>query len=207
MNKEDLIQYGVCGLIEAVERFDPNQGAKFETYAAQRIRGAVLDQIRHYGKTSGGLSRSAMSKLKMVEKATRKLETELKRHPNSKEIADELNMSMDEYSKVLGEISYGTQISLDEMVGLDRNISAVEIIKNDNIAIPEDEIIDTESNKLLGEAINGLPEKENIIIYLYYYEEMTLKEIGEYLNLSESRISQLHTQAMLRLRNKLTGGD
>lgn len=207
LTKEDLVQYGIYGLIDAVERFDPKQGAKFETYASQRIRGAILDQVRYYGRAGGGLSRSSMEKSKMIERATKKLEEKHKRNPTSQEIADELGLEMKDYNKMLSDVSYGSQISLDQLIGTDQNTTAVQVIKNESVISPEEAAIEDETKDLLSMAIDELPEKEQKIIFLYYYDEMTLKEIGIYLGLSESRISQLHTQAMLRLRNKMTGGE
>jgi len=205
LTKDDLIQFGVCGLIDAIERFDPKQGAKFETYASIRIQGSIRDQIRYYGKYSGGLSRSAMSKSKMIDEAVKKLEKKLARHPSSKEVADELNVTMDEYTKLLSEIGVGIQISLDDMVGTGDNLSVVQVIKNESSVIPEEEYLHSENNELLAEAINDLPEKERLVIIYYYYEELTLKEIGHILNLSEGRISQLHGEAMKKLKIKLQG--
>jgi RNA polymerase sigma factor FliA len=207
MSREDLVQFGLYGLIEAVERFNPNLGAKFETYASRRIKGAIIDQIRHTSKVNGGMTRSSMAKYKQLEGATRKLEGVLKRHPTSQEVADELAISVEEYYKLLGEISYKTQLSLDEMVGMDRNIATVEIIRDESGVEPEEHCLYEENNQLLAKAIDELPVKEKIVITLYYYEELTLKEIGEYLNLTTPRISQLHTQAMIRIRSKLVGGD
>lgn len=205
LTKDDLIQFGICGLIEAIERFDPKQGAKFETYASIRIQGSIKDQIRYYGKYSGGLSRSAMAKSKMIDEAIKKLEKKLSRHPQSKEVADELNISLDEYSKLLSEIGVGVQISLDDMVGTGDNLSVVQVIKNESSTVPEEEYLNLENNELLAEAINDLPDKERLVIIYYYYEELTLKEIGHILNLSEGRISQLHGEAMKKLKIKLQG--
>lgn len=207
LQKEDLLQFGVCGLIEAVEKFDPNQGAKFETYATWRINGAMVDQIRYFGKTGGGLSRSSMRKLKWVEETTKKLEGELKRHPSSQEIADGLGVTFPEYSKILAELSQGVQFSLDELVGFNEPVSVEQFIKNERSVIPEEEYLLSERHELLGKAIDELPENEKKVVVCYYYNEMTLAEIAEYLERSEGRISQLHTQAMIRLRNKLSGGE
>ena len=207
LQKEDLLQFGVCGLIEAVEKFDPNQGYKFETYATWRIQGAMIDQIRYFGKTGGGLSRSSMKKLKWVEETTKKLENELGRHPNSAEIAVALGVSDEEYTKILGELSQGVQFSLDELVGREEQVSVEQFIKNEKSKIPEDEFLLLERQELLGKAIDELPENEKKVVVCYYYNEMTLAEIANYLDRSEGRISQLHTQAMIRLRNKIAGGE
>lgn len=207
LQKEDLLQYGICGLIEAVEKFDPQQGNKFESYATWRIQGAMVDQIRYFGRTGGGLSRSSIRKLKWVEETTKKLEIELGRHPSSQEIADTLGLTGDEYSKLLGDLSQGVQFSLDELVGQDEPVSVEQFIKNDRSKIPEDEYLLSERQEQLGIAIDELPENEKKVIVCYYYNDMKLAEIAQYLHLSEGRISQLHTQAMIRLRNKLSGGE
>lgn len=206
MDKEDLYQFGVCGLIEAVDRYDLSLGAKFETYASWRIKGAIVDGIRSYGKTSGAPSRTAIEKMKMLEKAIQNLERKFKRHPTQKEIAEELQMTTKEYNKLLADISVGVQISLDKMVGLDDNLPAIEVIKNEKGLIPEEEFVNEEYIKLLEKAIDDLDEKEKLIISLYYYEELTLKEIGQILNLSEGRISQMHTLAVTRLKAKINEG-
>jgi len=205
LTKDDLIQFGICGLIEAIERFDPKQGAKFETYASIRIQGAIRDQIRYYGKYSGGLSRSAMSKSKFVDETVKKLETKLARHPLPKEIAEEMGISLEEYNKMLNEIGTSIPISLDDMVGTGDNLSVVQVIKNESSIIPEEEYLNGENNERLAEAIDELPDKERYVVMFYYYEEMTLKEIGKYLNLSEGRISQIHRKAMDKLKSKLQG--
>lgn len=207
MNREDLVQYGFYGLIEAVERYDPMQGAKFETYAAKRINGAIMDQIRNYGRANGGLSRSNVKKLKMVEASVRKLEQKHKRNPTHQEIAEDLQITIDEYYKLLADINQMAPVSLDDFVGSDQNISVGEVVKIDKNDTPEDIFMASERSQMLAKAIDELEEKEKIIFILYYYEKMTLGEIGDYLNLSESRISQLHKASLILLKNKLSGGN
>lgn len=207
LEKEDLVQYGFFGLIEAIEKYDPNQGATFETFAGIIIKGRAMDRIRDYGKVSGGPSRTAVKKSKLIEAATRTLEKRLGRHPSSQEIATEMEISLDHYYKMLNDISVNMQISLDKMVGLDDNLPAIEVIKNDNSANPEEKLLNEEHGELVAKAIDELPEKERMVIIFYYYEGLTLKEIGNFLNRSESRISQIHTQAILRLRSKFKGAD
>jgi RNA polymerase sigma factor FliA len=202
LEREDLIQFGICGLIDAVEKYDPTQGAKFETYASRRIQGSIIDQIRVFGKTNGNLSRSAMSKVKRIEEAVRSLEQEFGKQPSSSEVAAKLNIPETEYYKMLTDIGVGVKISLDDMVGED-DLSLVQVIKNENSPIPEDEFEMEEKFELLARSIEDLPKKEKSIIRLYYYDAMNLKEIGFILGLSEGRISQLHTQAILRLKMKM----
>lgn len=207
MDREDLFQYGVFGLIDAVERFEPKEGAKFETFAAIKIKGAIIDRIREYGKKGGGPSRTDIKKSKIIEKAIKKLEKEHGRNPNSNEIANELGLSLEEYNKLLGNISILTPVSLDKMVGLNDNLPAVEVIENVESVNPEDKVIKQEYYDRLAQEIEKLPPKEENIISLYYYHELTLKEIGKCMDLTEGRISQLHTQSLLRLKNKLSGGE
>lgn len=205
LEKDDLAQYGFFGLIEAIEKYNPNQGASFETYAGLIIKGRIMDRIRDYGKRTGGPSRTSVKKSKMIEKATKDLEGKFKRQPTSEEIAEELNLELEQYFKMLSEISVNVQVSLDKMVGVEENLPAIEVIKNEVSVNPEDKTMREEEEELLAKAIDDLPEKERIIVIFYYYEELTLREIGDYLNLSESRISQLHTQAIIRLKSKMQG--
>lgn len=206
IEQEDLIQLGVCGLMEAIERYDPMQGVKFETYASWRVQGAIIDQIRYYGKTNGGLSRSAIAKSKMVEEAIKALESENKRHPSRQEIADKLGISLDEFIKILSDINVGVPLSLDEKVGMDENISVLNVVKDEKVLNPEEAYILKEKQELLADFIEELPLKEKDIIRMYYYEKLTLKEIGKLMDRSEGRISQLHTQALDRLKSKISGG-
>lgn len=207
LEKEDMVQYGFFGLIEAIENYDSKLGAKFETYAAMVIKGRIMDRVRDYGKKAGGPSRTAVKKSKIIEVATKSLEVKLGRSPLPEEIAEELEVTMDQYYKMLSDIGITMQISLDKMIGHDENMQAIEVIKNDSASTPEDRYLSRENGEVLAKAIDEMPEKERMIVIFYYYEELTLKEIGKQLNLSESRISQLHTQAMLRLRNKIQGGE
>lgn len=207
LEKEDLVQYGFFGLMEAIEKYDSNHGAKFETFAWRIINGRIVDRIRNYGKVGGGPSRTSVKKTKEIETATRLLEEKLGRHPSSEEIANELAISLEQYYKMLSDISVNVQISLDKMIGIDDNLSAIEVVKNENSIDPEENMLMTEYGELLAEAIDGLPEKERMVIIFYYYEGLTLKEIGTFMNLTESRISQIHTQAILRLQSKFKGAD
>jgi RNA polymerase sigma factor for flagellar operon FliA len=206
IEQEDLIQLGVCGLMEAIERYDPMQGVKFETYASWRVQGAIIDQIRYYGKTNGGLSRSAIAKSKLVEETIKILERENKRHPSRQEIADKLGVSLDEFIKMLSDISIGVPLSLDDNVGSDDNISVLSVVKDERVLDPEESYILKEKQELLSSFIEQLPVKEKKVIRMYYYDKLTLKEIGKLMDRSESRISQLHTQALDRLKSKINGG-
>ncbi|KPJ49507.1 MAG: hypothetical protein AMJ41_02880 [candidate division Zixibacteria bacterium DG_27] len=193
----DLVSTGVIGLIEALSNFDPERGVKFETYAVPRIRGAILDELR----ALDWVPRSTRAKSREVERATIKLENRFGRPPNNQELARELSLSSGELFQTLGDISFGAVMSLDELIsGEDENrqVPRVETIEN-----PDDNIFaEIEENELkcyLSEAISFLSEQERLVVALYYFEELTLKEIGEIMEISESRVSQIHTKAVWRL--------
>lgn len=202
MDREDLIQYGYLGLFEAIEKYDSNKGA-FETYASFIIKGRLYDRIREYRRNSGGLSRTNINKMKEIEKATSELQKELGRSPSTEEIALKMGVDMNKYYKMLNDVGSTTMISLDKMVGIEENLSTMDIIKDNKQESPEEFLIKEERKKIIAESIEQLPRKERLIVELYYYEKLKLNDIGEILGLSESRISQLHTQAMLRLKTKL----
>lgn len=205
LTRDDLVQFGIYGLIEAVERFDSTQGATFKTYASIRIKGSIKDQIRTYGRYNGGLSRSAMTKAKTIDAAVKKLEILLKRHPTPQEVAKEMEMDIEEYMTLLNGTSTVSQISLDDIVGNSENLSVVQIIKDEKSKIPEEEFLMNEYHELLSKSIDELPEKERMVVIYYYYEELTLKEIGHILGLTEGRISQIHGEAMRKLKIKMQG--
>jgi len=194
----DLVSTGVIGLIEALSNFDPDRGVKFETYAVPRIRGAILDELR----ALDWVPRSTRAKSREVERATVKLENRFGRPPNDQELAEELSLSSAELFQTLGEIAFGAVMSLDELIsGEDesRQVPRVETIENpdDNIFA---EIEENELKRYLSEAISFLSEQERLVVALYYFEELTLKEIGDIMQISESRVSQIHTKAVWRLR-------
>lgn len=197
---DDLITAGVLGLIDAVKKFDPLRGTQFKTYADRRIKGAILDSLRNMD----WISRSLRKKAKDLEKAFRKLEQKLGRHATNDEIAEELAISEEELEKWLTELR---GISLG-------NFSNVVSCKNPEASLIKYQLDDQdpflvlqrkEFKQLLSQAIDGLPKNESLVVSLYYYDELTMKEIGEVLGVNESRVSQLHTKAVLRLRTKLAG--
>ncbi len=196
---DDLVSFGVFGLIDAIDKYDLSKGVKFETYASLRIRGAIIDSIREMDWAP----RSLRQKSKELEKAYSEVENELGHAASDREIADRMGISLDEFSKLLNEVNISSMMSLDEFleqnyeIGVDSN----NVLKD---SIPEDYIEITELKSILGDAINRLPEKEKMVVSFYYYEELTLKEISAIMGVSESRISQLHTKAILRLRGKLS---
>ena len=195
---DDLVGYGVFGLIDAIDKYDYNKGVKFETYATLRIRGSIIDSIRK----ADWLPRSLRQKQKNIDKIYNKYENEYGRIANDEEMANELNIPIVNFRKQLSQIHSGTLISLDEYIDLNQGYNQITSIK-DEMAQPQDIIENNEVLESLAVSIEGLTEKEKIVITLYYYEELTLKEISFVLGVSESRISQLHSKAIVKLRNKL----
>jgi RNA polymerase sigma factor FliA len=204
VEEADLISYGLIGLIEAVERFDPSRQIKFETYAITRIRGAIVDELR----ALDWVPRSVRARARDIERAHAKLEHKLHRAPNDAEMARELGVSVDDLQDSLVRISGSTMVALDELwtgpesSGGDR-LSLRDTLRDPDAPDPERELAAAERRGLLAEAIAALPERERIVVTLYYYDNLTLREIGEVLGVTESRVSQMHTKAMLRLKSKL----
>lgn len=195
---DDLVSYGIFGLIDAIDKYDPQKGVKFETYASLRIRGAIIDSIRELD----WVPRSMRQKHKEIEKAYVDLENIKGRPPEDKEVAEKLGISLDELYKLLGDISISSMVSLEEY--LEQNYEIGIEHSSRSYEHPEEYVEIEELKKILGEAIDKLPEKEKKVVSLYYYEELTLKEISAIMKVSESRISQLHTKAILKLQGKLS---
>ena len=195
----DLVNTGVIGLIEALSNFDPSRGVKFETYAVPRIRGAILDELR----SLDWVPRSTRAKSREIERATSKLENQLGRSPSDRELAKSLKLSSQELFSALDDVSSTTMLSLDELIYKkedNRQIPRVETLEGLSY---ENVLGDLEKQELkvyLTQAISHLSEQERLVVALYYYEELTLKEIGEVMQISESRVSQIHTKAVLKLR-------
>ena len=195
---DDLVGYGIFGLIDAIDKFDYRKNVKFESYASLRIRGAILDQIRKMD----WLPRSIRQKQKKIDAAMSKIETEKWHVATDEEIAEELEITVDELNSWQGQTKASNLISLDEYTETGSE-AKIESVTNTHFDQPE-EVLEKEELKIkLTEAINSLTEKERNVITLYYYEEMTLKEISLVLNVSESRVSQLHTKALGRMRKTL----
>lgn len=195
----DLVNDGVIGLIDAIEKFDLDRGIKFETYASTRIHGAMVDALRDLD----WVPRRVRKRAREVEQAYQRLESRLGRAALEGEVAQELNISKDELAKELLQVSGTAVLSLDELfLGDEGDLSLMEIIREKGLG-PEEETLKRELKNALKEAIVQLPEKERIVITLYYFEDLTLKEITRVLSLSEARVSQLHTQAIFRLKGKL----
>ena len=199
----DLISYGLVGLIGAIERFEPERGIKFETFAMTRIRGAIIDELR----SLDWVPRSVRSRAREIEAAQTKLEHELQRAPTESELAVKLNMSEEELQGSLLEIANSSVYALDELWTVSDSsgdqVSLLDTIADAGAADPQEALATTEVKDRLTEAIGGLPEREQLVVALYYYENLTLREIGEVLGVTESRVSQLHTKAVMRLKSHL----
>lgn len=200
---DDLVGFGVFGLFDAIEKFDPEKHVKFKTYAVTRIRGAIYDELR----SMDWVPRSVRQKAREVEDTIHRLEASLGRAASDKEIARELNMSLEEFQKLMVKVSGTSILSLNDVWYTGDENDSVAIV--DGIESPQsmnpDIIIEKEEiRRVIVQAISELPEKEKKVLVLYYYEDLTLKEIGKVLDVTESRVSQLHTKAIMRLRSKLT---
>lgn len=202
----DLVSYGVFGLIDAIEKYDLDRAIKFETYAINRIRGAIIDELRSFD----WIPRSVRTKAKDIERAIASLEERLQRTPTEPEIAEELGLDLRELRRVLGQVSYVHVAALDEMLGsADQSDGATlgERIEDERISAPGDAMDDDETRQLLARVIHTLPEREQIVVTLYYYEGLTLAEIGLVLGVTESRICQIHTKAIMGMRGHIGSGE
>jgi RNA polymerase sigma factor for flagellar operon FliA len=203
VDEADLISYGLVGLINAIERFEPAREIKFETYALTRVRGAILDELR----SIDWVPRSVRARARQIERANAKLEHKLQRAPTDEEMAAELDLSVAEFTAALLQISTSTVAALDELWTAGDSsgdqVSLLDTLADENAPDPAAAMDETELRERLAGAIGRLPEREKLVIALYYYENLTLREIGEVLSVTESRVSQLHTKAVLRLRSRL----
>lgn len=201
LDADDLLGYGVMGLMTAIDRFSPEKGFKFETFAVSRIRGAIIDELR----AQDWLPRSLRQKAKEIEATLRELENELGRSASDAELASRLHVPVEQVPKALGEIT-APVLSLDELVGVGgedgQKVTWLDALPDDRLgpaaAYDQEEMIE-----ILAQAIDALPERERLLIALYYHEGLTLKEIGQVLSVTESRVCQLHAQAVGRLRAKI----
>ena len=199
----DLISYGLMGLIGAIERFEPDRGIKFETFAMTRIRGAIIDELR----SLDWVPRSVRSRAREIEAAQSKLEHELQRAPTDAEVAAKVGLSEDELQTALLEIAHSSVYALDELWAVSDSsgdqVSLIDTISDPRADDPQESLASSEIKDALTEAIGSLPEREQLVVALYYYENLTLREIGEVLGVTESRVSQLHTKAVMRLKSAL----
>ncbi len=198
----DLESFGFFGLLDAVEKYDEARNVKFETYASTRIRGAILDGLR----SLDWVPRSTRSKVRVLENQVVKLTNELGRSPSDSEVASALGVSADRYYELLTEVKGINLFSLDETVAMENagdNLKILDLVVDQDI-LPAHQIIQSETIDELAVAVERLSEREQLVLALYYHEELTLKEIGHVLEVSESRVSQIHTKAISTLRSKLT---
>ncbi|MFC5380378.1 RNA polymerase sigma factor WhiG [Aquipuribacter nitratireducens] len=200
----DLVSYGVFGLIDAIDKYDPERAIKFETYAISRIRGAIIDELR----SIDWIPRSVRSKSREVERAYAALEAELHRSPTEQEVADRLGIAITDLHQIFSKVSYANVVALDELMhaGSERGDSLTlgDTLKDAKAEDPVAAFETQETKFLLSRAVNLLPEREKIVVTLYYYEGLTLAEIGRVLGVTESRICQMHTKAVMQLRAKLS---
>jgi RNA polymerase sigma factor for flagellar operon FliA len=199
----DLVSYGIFGLIDAIEKFDITRDIKFETYAIARIKGAIIDELR----ALDWVPRSVRSRARELEKAYVELENSLRRVPSDEEVAKHLGVSVDDLADLLTQLSYTSVVALEELWAVggekDDKVSLMDTLEDTSARDPSLIYEVEEMKEILADAIDKLPQREKIVVALYYYEGLTLREIGEVLGVTESRVSQLHTKAVIRLRAKL----
>jgi RNA polymerase sigma factor for flagellar operon FliA len=204
IEQADLVSYGIFGLIDAIEKFDLERAIKFETYAISRIRGAIIDELR----AIDWIPRSVRYKAREVEKAYAALEGQLHRTPTESEVANQMGIKLEDLHAIFSQVSFVNVVALDELlnVGGEKGdkLSLVDTLEDTRAEDPVSAFESEETKYLLAKAINTLPEREKIVVTLYYYEGLTLAEIGQVLGVTESRICQMHTKAVLQLRGKLS---
>ncbi|MGL4173711.1 MAG: RNA polymerase sigma factor WhiG [Actinomycetota bacterium] len=204
IDQADLVSYGIFGLIDAIKKFDIERAIKFETYAISRIRGAIIDELR----AIDWIPRSVRHKAREVERAYAELEGELRRSPSEPEVAERLGIKLGDLHHIFSQLSYVNVVALDELlnVGGEKGDSLTlgDTLEDKGAEDPVLAFEGEETKFLLSRAINQLPEREKIVVTLYYYEGLTLAEIGQVLGVTESRICQMHTKAVLQLRAKIT---
>ncbi|WP_240323246.1 MULTISPECIES: FliA/WhiG family RNA polymerase sigma factor [Amycolatopsis] len=197
----DLIQSGIFGLIDAIEKFEPERGLRFETYAMQRIRGAILDDLR----SQDWVPRVVRSRAREVERALERLGGRLRRTPTDTEVAAELGITLEELRDLYSQLQLTSVVALEDLMAAGRESgSLVDTLPDDDAIDPVAVLVDRDNRRQLAEAIAQLTERDRIVVSLYYFERLTLAEIGRVLGVTESRVSQLHTRAVLRLRARLT---
>ncbi len=203
IDQADLVSYGIFGLIDAIEKFDVSRAIKFETYAISRIRGAIIDELR----AIDWIPRSVRHKAREVERAYAVLEGELHRTPSEAEVAAHMGIRLADLHAIFSKVSFVNVVALDELLssGGERGdkLTLVDTLEDPRAEDPVAAFESQETKYLLAKAINMLPEREKIVVTLYYYEGLTLAEIGQVLGVTESRICQMHTKAVLQLRGKL----
>jgi len=205
VDEGDLVSYGLLGLISAIERYDPDRDVKFETYAIARIKGSILDELR----SLDWVPRSVRSRARQIERAMSELESKLGHAPSDEELAKKIGISVEELEDSLTDISRSSIAALDELWTTSGSagdqVPLIHTIEDTQGPEPQSAFAQTELREMVADAITSLPEREKLVITLYYYEDLTLREIGEVLGVTESRVSQLHTKAILRLKARLSG--
>ena len=199
---DDLISVGVLGLMDAITKYDSSRGAKFKTYAEFRVRGAILDELR----SMDWVPRSIRQKASKVDKVVQGLQAKLRRTPEDEEVAKEMGLSLDQFHETLNETKSIPIFSLEDL-GIAKESgdqqSLLDCLAGKADADPQTQVRLVELKGIIAKAIDALPEKERLMVSLYYYEELTMKEIGAVLDITESRVSQIHSKAVYRLRTKL----
>ena len=202
VEQADLVSYGTFGLIDAISRYEPSREIKFESYAMARIRGAIIDELRN----TDWIPRSVRMKARQFERTVADLEAKLHRTPSDEEVAEAMEMDVDEIRKFLGQLSLVNVVALDEMLGDDDGGGSPRLgdtLQDSSALDPQATAEHGEARQLLARADEQLPEREKVVVSLYYFEGLTLADIGRVLGVTESRICQLHTKAVLHLRTKL----
>jgi len=201
----DLVSYGIFGLIDAIERFEPDRGPSFESYAIARIKGAIIDELR----SLDWVPRSVRAKARSLERAYQDLEARLKRVPTDAELAAEVGLEEDQLQSILAQVSFLGLAALDETLGIGERAGGTTL--GETLADRSDgpvAVVETaETRRILAACIAALPERERVVLTLYYYEGLTLAEIGTVLSVTESRVSQVHTKAVIHLRARLAAAD
>ena len=196
---EDITSYGVEGLIDAIEKYTPDRGARFETYALMRIRGTIIDKVR----SQDWIPRSTRKKIKEIKVIAEKLKQTLGRAATNTEIANVLGIEKEKVDALMAEETQVTSI-YDKKGAADESVEIIDTIQDEQLQNPLDKLVDKDVKQELQQALKRLPERERMIMVLYYQENMTLKEIGETISVSESRVCQLHAQAIMKLKNILS---
>ncbi|MSX00525.1 MAG: RNA polymerase sigma factor WhiG [Actinobacteria bacterium] len=204
VEQTDLVSYGMFGLIDAIDKFEPERGFKFETYAIARIKGAILDELR----SIDWVPRSVRAKARQIETAYAKIEAKHHRPPSDEELMEELDWTDAELQKALMQISHVGLAALDEILSIGGDggdsITLGDTIADTSSHGPMGAFEIAETRQMLAQAINGLPEREKLVLTLYYYENLTLQEIGRVLGVTESRVCQIHTKSVLHLRARFS---
>jgi RNA polymerase sigma factor for flagellar operon FliA len=200
VDQADLVSYGIFGLIDAIDKFEPERGFKFETYAISRIKGAILDELR----AMDWVPRSVRARAREIERSMAELEHRMQRTPTDEELASHMGSSVDDLRDALAEISNLGVVALDEVLSPESGTSLGDNLSDPHGLGPEAMHQREETRRILADAINRLPDRERLVLTLYYYEGHTLAEIGEVLGVTESRVCQIHAKSVISLRNRMT---